>query len=181
MILSLFKKKPGEAAVRSVYASIVAQSRQKVFYADWDISDTVTGRFDMISLHLCLVFRRLKTSSDEDRKFSQSLFDLFFKDMDHSLRELGAGDMAVPKRIQKMGELFYGLLASISDALDAKEGDVENKKALSQALVRNIYGGEEPQSISAMTLYVERLEKHLNTQKTSTILAGEISMDAPNE
>lgn len=179
MILSLFKKKPNEAAIRQVYASIVAQSRQKFFYADWDIADTVTGRFDMISLHLCLVFRRLKTSADSDREFSQSLFDLFFQDMDHSLRELGTGDIAIPKRIQKMGELFYGLLASLSNALDA--GGDGNHEALRQALVRNIYGGEEPDSVESMALYVEQLEQHLNSQETMTILTGEISMDASNE
>lgn len=173
MILSLFKKKPNEATVRQAYASIVAQSRQKIFYADWDIPDTVTGRFDMISLHLCLVFRRLKTNTDADRDFSQNLFDLFFMDMDHSLRELGTGDIIIPKRIQKMGELFYGLLASLSDALDAADHE-----ALRQALVRNIYGGESPDSVEQMALYVEQLEQHLNTQDTKTILAGEISMDA---
>ena len=41
-------------------------------------------------------------------EFSQAVFDLFFKDMDRSLREMGAGDLAVPKKIRKMGDLFYG-------------------------------------------------------------------------
>ena len=40
------------------------------------------------------------------------------------LREMGAGDLAVPKKIKKMGEMFYGLTARVSEALDAGVGDV---------------------------------------------------------
>jgi cytochrome b pre-mRNA-processing protein 3 len=118
MILSLFRKKPDREPVYAVYRSIVAQSRRPVFYAEWGVPDTVTGRFDMISLHLALLFRRLRGESEEMRAFSQALHDLFFLDMDRSLREMGAGDLAVPKKIQKMGGLFYGLLGNVSEALD---------------------------------------------------------------
>ena len=48
MIFNLFRK-PAVApdAVDETYRSIVAQSRQERFYADWGVADTVTGRFDM--------------------------------------------------------------------------------------------------------------------------------------
>lgn len=174
MILSVFRKKPDARAVKKVYASIVAQSRQKNFYAHWNVPDSVNGRFDMISLHLCLLLRRLKTSEKSEREFSQSVFDLFFKDMDRSLREMGAGDMAVPKRIQKMGELFYGMLASITDALDNDDG-----AALRQALVRNIYDGEEPSGLDNMTQYVLRMVDHLNGLELDTILAGDLDLQIP--
>src|ERR1700761_506939 len=107
MVLSLFRKTAATDHVFDVYSAIVAQSRQPRFYAEWGVPDTVTGRFDMISLHLALVLRRLGTERDA-KVFSQALFDLFFKDMDRSLREMGAGDLAVPKKIRKMGEIFYG-------------------------------------------------------------------------
>jgi cytochrome b pre-mRNA-processing protein 3 len=60
MILSLFRKNTATEAVYAVYRAIVAQSRQPVFYAQWGVPDTVTGRFDMISLHMALLFRRLR-------------------------------------------------------------------------------------------------------------------------
>ena len=104
MILNLFRKNPASDAVYAVYSAIVAQSRQPVFYADWGVPDTVTGRFDMISLHMSLVFRRLRNEKLPGADFSQALFDLFFKDMDRSLREMGAGDLAVPKKVRKMTE-----------------------------------------------------------------------------
>src|ERR1700759_878199 len=136
MIFNLFRKPDAPATAMDAYRAIVAQSRQPKFYADWGVPDTVTGRFDMISLHLVLLFRRLKSESVAARAFSQAVFDLFFKDMDRSLREMGAGDLAVPKKIQKMGNLFYGLLTALDDALST-----DDAAAVEAVLVRNIYGG----------------------------------------
>ncbi|HHS82189.1 MAG TPA: ubiquinol-cytochrome C chaperone [Devosia sp.] len=175
MILSLFRKKKNTGAVRDVYVRVVTQARHKVFYARWGVPDSVTGRFDMISLHLCLVMRHLKGGTQEAREFSQDLFDLFFKDMDRSLREMGAGDMAVPKRIQKMGELFYGMLASLDGALT--KGD---SAALRATLSRNIYNGEDVAALGDMVPYVQRTMARLQEQEIGRILAGIIRFDAPD-
>lgn len=171
MILSRFRKSADQKAVYATYASIVAQSRQVKFYADWQVPDTVTGRFDMISLHLSLVLQRLKTGETRTRDFSQSLFDLFFKDMDRSLREMGAGDMAVPKRIQKMGELFYGLLAGLTDALD-QEGDA----ALTEVLKRNVYPDETSAHIADLAGYVRTFTGQLQDIPVDTILSGKMKL-----
>src|SRR6185436_17545073 len=112
MILSLFRKRPDREPVLGVYRAIVAQSRQPVFYAQWGVPDTVTGRFDMLSLHIGLEFRRLGGGGKPASDFAQALFDLFFKDMDRQLREMGAGDLSVPKKIHNMGNLFYGLMTN---------------------------------------------------------------------
>lgn len=171
MILSRFRKSADQSALYATYGTIVAQSRQPVFYAEWDVPDSVTGRFDMISLHLCLLFRRLKTGSQANREFSQDLFDLFFKDMDRSLREMGAGDMAVPKRIQQMGELFYGLLAGITDALD-KADDTE----LGGVLERNVYSGETPENLDRFCAYLRDLDAQLKAVPDATILGGKLQL-----
>ena len=84
MIFNLFRKNTATEPVLAVYSAIVAQSRQPVFYAEWLVPDTVTGRFDMISLHMALLFRRLRSESGPQKEFSQAVFDLFFKDMDRS-------------------------------------------------------------------------------------------------
>lgn len=175
MILYRFRKSADQKAVYATYASIVAQSRQVKFYADWAVPDTVTGRFDMISLHLSLLMRRLKTGEAPTRNFSQSLFDLFFKDMDRSLREMGAGDMAVPKRIQKMGELFYGLLAGLTDALDGNDD-----AALAEVLKRNVYSDEQNPHIGDLAAYVRSFAGQLQDVPADTILSGKLTLTPPN-
>jgi len=170
MILSLFRKNTATDAVYGVYRAIVAQSRQPVFYAEWGVPDTVTGRFDMISLHMALLFRRLRAGSAASKEFSQAVFDLFFKDMDRSLREMGAGDLGVPKKIQKMGNLFFGLLAAINEAMD--RGD---REALAQVLSRNIYGGAELEQARRLADYALVQDEALNAQAVETITGGTVT------
>jgi cytochrome b pre-mRNA-processing protein 3 len=167
MILSLFRKSPATDQVFAVYSAIVAQSRQPRFYADWGVPDTVTGRFDMISLHLALLFRRLKGESAEARRFSQSLFDLFFRDMDRSLREMGAGDLGVPKKIQKMGNIFYGLLASLDTALSA-----DDEAAVEAVLHRNVYGGEASAGGRELARYLLSESRRLADEPASALMSA---------
>jgi cytochrome b pre-mRNA-processing protein 3 len=154
MIFNLFRK-PAVAPdlVDEAYLSIVAQSRQVKFYADWGVPDTVTGRFDMISLHLALLLHRLK-HEESARAFTQAVVELFFKDMDRSVRELGTSDIGVPKKVRKMGEVFYGLVGALDAPLDSKD-----VVALEAALARNVYGAshEAAGQLAAYALEQSRL------------------------
>jgi cytochrome b pre-mRNA-processing protein 3 len=166
-----FARKPriGDAHY-ALYAAIVAQSRQAFLYADWGVPDTLTGRFDMVSLHLALVLRRLQAEGVRCRDFSQGLFDLFFKDMDRTLREMGVGDISVPKRIEKMGSLFYGLVEGLGQALDAT-GDAT---ALEAFVVRDVLSDEAITHAPELAAYVRRLADRLATLPAETLMAGEL-------
>ena len=172
MILSLFRKNPAREAVYGIYAAIVAQSRQPRFYVDYGAPDTVTGRFDMISLHLGLLFHRLRAEDASSREFSQAVFDLFFKDMDRSLREMGIGDLAVPKRIQKMGGAFYGLLQGLGAALDA--GD---DAALERLLARNVYHDANVDRAPLLAGYLRAESGRSALMPTERIVSGELEAE----
>lgn len=171
MILSFFRKRTAPEPVFAVYNAIVAQSRQPVLYAQWAVPDTVTGRFDMISLHMALLFRHLRSRAGAEHDFAQAVFDLFFKDMDRSLRELGVTDIGVPKKIEKMGTLFFGLLAAINEAMDSNDADT-----LAAVLNRNIYSGEPSEHAPALARYVFDQYDALARQPAEEILAGRIEM-----
>ena len=93
--------------IETIYGMIVTQAREPSFYRDMAVPDTVNGRFDLLVLHLWLVLRRLRTT-EAAASLSQALFDRFCNDMDDNLREMGVGDLTVPKRMQAFGEAFYG-------------------------------------------------------------------------
>ena len=61
------------------------------------------------------------------------LTDEFFTDVEHSLRELGIGDLGVPKRMKKLARMFYGRAAAYDDALER-----DDREALAAALARNV-------------------------------------------
>jgi cytochrome b pre-mRNA-processing protein 3 len=169
MIFGLFRKSADADAVYAVYSAIVAQSRQPRFYADWGVPDTVTGRFDMLCLHMALIFRRLRSAGRESAEFSQALFDLFFRDMDRSLREMGAGDLAVPKKIRKMGNLFYGLLANLDDALDRSDD-----AALEGVITRNVFAGAATSNAPPLAAYVRAQADRLAALPVASLLAGRL-------
>lgn len=169
MILSLFRKTKFSEPVYALYNAIVAQSRREKFYADWGVGDTLTGRFDMISLHAALVFRRLRSKEPVSKEFSQNLFDCFFRDMDRSLREMGVGDLSVGKRIEKMGSLFYGLLTNLSSALDSNDHN-----ALVEFIGRNFHDGEHRPDASDFAHYIERCDALLAEQPVEDIMNGNV-------
>lgn len=174
MILPFFRKSSLTEPVYAVYSAIVAQSRREIFYADWGVPDTLTGRFDMISLHAALVFRRLRSSEKTTKHFAQSVFDCFFRDMDRSLREMGVGDLSVPKRIEKMGALFYGLLSNLAAALDT--GD---RSALEGVVARNFQQGEDHPALAAFVDYILLNDDLLSTQPIEDIMAGKVVFGDP--
>lgn len=171
-MLNLFKKSPDPEAVYAVYRAIVAQSRQPVFYTEWGVPDTVTGRFDMICLHMSLVFRRLNGAGKPASEFAQALFDLFFKDMDRNLREMGAGDLSVPKKIRNMGNLFYGLMTNLNEAME--RGDRAEAEAV---LRRNIFGdGALAGEVSQLAGYLEAQYGKLKLQPVDAVIGGRLEL-----
>ena len=84
----------------------MAQSRDPAFYEALGVADSVDGRFDLISLHTILVIERLEQFGKPGRKLAQTLFDTMFVTMDFTLREMGVGDLGVPKHMQKMMKAF---------------------------------------------------------------------------
>jgi len=136
MIFHLFRPTPRAATIASLYGMIVAQARKPAFYRDYGVADTVDGRFEMVTLHTILLLCRFETEPGEGRRWGQAVFDEFCQDMDAVMREMGVGDLAVPRKMQRVGEAFYGRQAAYREAL-AAAGDGE----LVKALERNVYGG----------------------------------------
>jgi cytochrome b pre-mRNA-processing protein 3 len=163
MIFNLFRKTVAPDAVEEAYRSIVAQSRQEQFYAEWGVADSVTGRFDMVSLHMALYLHRLKAETTA-RTFAQALVELFFKDMDYSVRELGVTDLGVPKKVKTMGKVFYGLTSVLDPALDS--GVPANVEAV---LVRNVYGAPNP-GAARLADYLLAESARLAAQPTATLI-----------
>jgi len=155
-----------EPSIESLYRQCVATARQPVFYRDWQVPDTLDGRFDLLILHVILVIFRLKDYSQE----TQQLFDILFADMDKNLRQIGVSDIRIAKKMKPLLAAFYGRAKIYEQALAGEDS------ALSQALARNIYGGAafSPESLNTLTAYVRQARQMLATENTEVLLAGKI-------
>ncbi|MGH6727907.1 MAG: ubiquinol-cytochrome C chaperone family protein [Pseudolabrys sp.] len=175
MIFPLFRRAPrGPYTISTLYGMIVAQARFPGFYSDYAVADTVNGRFELIVLHLALVLERLAQEPPLQR-LGQGVFDRFCQDMDHNLREMGVGDVKVPKEMRRMGEAFYGRAQAYREALAAADN-----APLVLALERNIYGGTAA-AAPRLAAYMREAVRELAAQDAAGLAGGAVRLPDPDE
>jgi cytochrome b pre-mRNA-processing protein 3 len=175
MLERIFGQSPTQRCANALYSSAVDQARNARFYAQMGVPDTVDGRFDMIALHVFLILRRLKQNGDKSQATAQALFDTMFSDMDRGLRELGAGDLGVGRRVKIMAKAFYGRVAAYDQGLKSDDGK------LTEAILRNIFRGEETGRDHALLLtsYIREQAEALDHQSMDALLEGKILFTSP--
>ncbi|GAB4524519.1 MAG: hypothetical protein Kow00133_12780 [Amphiplicatus sp.] len=132
------------------------------------MADSVEGRFELLTLHVYLILRRLKGQGEDAARVAQKLFDATFASFDDALRELGVGDLAVGKRIRKMAEAFYGRIGAYEAALAADAAPA----ALVDAVARNVYGDPDAPGAPALAAYVRQAAAMIDAQPVSRLIGG---------
>jgi cytochrome b pre-mRNA-processing protein 3 len=139
MILAQWRaRRANRTLIDQLHGKIVAASRRPSLYLDLDVADTFEGRFEMVTLYSGLVIRRLTQLSEIGLELAQELTDSVFRHFEIALREIGIGDVAVSKRLKRMGEAFYGRNKAYIEGLAEADSD-----RLARALARNVYGVAE--------------------------------------
>lgn len=170
-----FRPNSRDRNIHDLYGAIVAQARSPAFYRDYGVPDTVQGRFDLIVLHLVLLIDRLGQDEGGGRRIGQRLFDVFCRDLDDNLREMGVGDLAVPKRMRRFGEAFYGRQAAYLAAFAAAE-----EHELEKALQRNIFQGTDiGHGALRLAGYVRAARRRIAGKDDGALLRGEIGFPEP--
>lgn len=118
---SVFKPRPVKLIGDRLYVACVTQSRLPVFYLDYGVDDAIGARFELLTFHVGLVVTRLKSLPATDprheqaQETAQALFDSFLLALDSTLREQGVGDLSVPKKMKKLGQVIYTRLKRWDD------------------------------------------------------------------
>ena len=165
----LRKKNPYQNDAYAVYERMMQHSRSPVFYQDMGVPDSFDGRYDLLVVHAYLLFEVLnEKDGDNAAAFNQALFDQIFKHMKVTLREIGVGDVGIPKHMQKMMKAFNGRMHSYSEAL--QNGDLDG------VLIRNVYGTiDEPdlQDVEKMADYIRSSLDRLRKKEFDEIITDE--------
>jgi len=137
MIFAMFRRSGNERVIDRLHGDIVAAVRQPALYADYGVEDTFEGRFELLTLFATLLVRRLALLPSPAPEAAQELTDRIFSELDAAMREMGVGDLAVPKRIKKFASAFLGRRNAYDAALASA-----SMEQLAAALARNVYGRE---------------------------------------
>lgn len=180
MFSTFFKKKNTaySSSVEDLYQHALKNTRQEVFYIKYGVPDSFDGRFDLLLLHIFIILHSLMKEKAYN-EISQNLFDTMFKDMDQTLREMGIGDMGIPKHMKRMMKAFNGRMHTYQNALESHETDL-----LCDALKRNLYGtvfekqGWDGQVLYKMVDFVKNNIKALSTpDKKQALMRGEVAFN----
>ncbi|WP_078707433.1 ubiquinol-cytochrome C chaperone family protein [Consotaella salsifontis] len=163
-------RKQNRKIVDRLYAEIVEAAREPALYIEMGLADTVMGRFEALTIHVYLILARCR-GEPSLQALAQDLVDRFIADLDRSMRELGVGDLSVPKKMRHFAGMFYKRVAAYDAAIVA--GD---REALGQALAAHAL----PEATCADA--ADRLADYMLTRKSSyealaaeNFLRGELS------
>jgi cytochrome b pre-mRNA-processing protein 3 len=96
-------------------------SRDPHLYAACGVADTVDGRFEMLCLHVILRTHALQRRAG-GADLARAVNEAFVTAMDDMMREVGIGDLSVPRRVKKAAGALYDRHAVYAPAL-AAEGE----------------------------------------------------------
>ena len=160
-------RRPSSArfAAERLHAAAVTQARDPALYARMGAPDTIEGRFELLCVHIILLLDRLKGAEAPMAETRQTLFDVFVSHLDGAMREMGVGDLAMAKRMRRLGEAFYGRLQAYEEALAA----LPDRSVLEAVVARTILDGcvAEPRELAR---YLEAARLALHEQQTPGLL-----------
>ena len=160
---------------RELYGVVVAQSRRPELYLEHGIPDTAEGRFEAVAMHLTLLLERLNREGETGRNLGQMLTETFVTDMDDNLREMGVGDLAVPRRVKKAAAGLYERALRYRSALatGASAG------ALRETVRDLVLGPDAPvEKADALAAHMRAAAAALNTVPAADLLAGRVRFEA---
>ena len=144
-MLNLRARRRDREAAERLYDRAVAAARRPALYVDFGVPDTLQGRFEMIALHLFALMHRLMHEPGDDPDLARLIAERFVADMDASFREMGVGDVSVPKRMSALYRSFGGRVSAYKAGIEGGRGE------LVAALARNVFP-DDPQDWRAAAL-----------------------------
>lgn len=153
-------------AVRPLWHRVVEIAREKPWFAEYGVADTVAGRFDTVSLVLALVVLRMERG-DELIDPAARLTELFVTDMDGQLRQSGIGDLVVGKHMGKLMSALGGRIGALRDAF------AQDDAAIAMVLERNITLREGADA-AMLVAPVKALAAQLDATSNEALLAARI-------
>ena len=160
-------KSDDRAPLRPLWHRVVEIARERDWYADCGVADTVAGRFDMITLVMAAVLLRMER---EEPLIAPSvrLTELFVEDMDGQLRNSGVGDLVVGKHMGKLMGVLGGRLGALREALP------QGEEAMTAFTLRNATMAEHGDS-ARVARRLQQLIARLDTTGADDLLSARIA------
>ncbi len=151
----------------NIYAVAANQARHPHFYQTLMVPDSITGRYELLCLHVFLLLERLREEKTPiARSISQNLTEILVKELERAYRDNGFRDLSIPKNVKKLIGGFYERAGYYKICVAQND-----KTTLSNHLKHYIYRtnqskeGTQPEHDCASELALYTLAAHAHLKK----------------
>jgi len=146
-------QRPVRIDAANVYAKVMKQSRNPVFYAPGLVEDSTDGRMEWLTVHLSIILYALRQHGEDGAKLSQAIYDTMVDDFDIALREEGLSDSGVKRRIKPLAKMFLSRARVYGESLIADDGSF--RAATKKYVIR----GSDSNSLDLLDDYLEKFSE----------------------
>ena len=130
----------------NIYNNLIKLTRNKNLYKINEKNDLFSDRLLIFFLHFAFFIQKYKKDISKDEM--QKIYDLVFKEIETSIREIGYGDATINKKMKE----YVNLLFSIIDKINEWENiDKDKKKEILTIYIEDM---------SNFEIYLEYFEKY---------------------
>jgi cytochrome b pre-mRNA-processing protein 3 len=170
----LSKKADTKRTARDLYGAIVTEARRDTYYAWWGVADRPEARLEMILVFLVATLGRLEAEGAAGQAVARALNEHFVTDLDDNFREMGIGDLVVPKRIKKAAAALFDRHRDYLAALAAGDHGVL------KARIAEAFGVAETEPLAErIAAHLRVTATHLASQAGGDILGGRVHFAPP--
>jgi cytochrome b pre-mRNA-processing protein 3 len=176
IMLTWFKRSNADTRLApELYGLIVTAARQPEFYLAGGVPDTKEGRFALLVVHLSLVLERLRPQGERGSALGQQLIETFVTDIDDNMREIGIGDLSVPRNVKKAAAALENRWNRYREHLAA---DPIAEAALADCLAIDLFGvtaaPQRATEAAAFARYMVDVGRTLAAADAGNLLAGKL-------
>lgn len=143
MLSGLFARLTGDKDRGApLFALAVSQARQRHWFVEGAVPDSVEGRFSVLGSVTALIILRLEQLGGGGEAASVALTERFVEAMDSEVREMGVGDPALGKQVRK-------LLGSLGARVERFRQVIGEDGDFGDSVVRCLYRDEPPDDTAA--------------------------------
>lgn len=161
----------------TLYETLARAARDPNLFETLQLDDTLDGRVEAIRLLGALLFLRLRRIEPNGTALWQDVLDLMMADIERGYREIGVGDVSIPKKMRRVAEGFYGRVQAYEEGL-ADQGSGEEGvggASLDEALARNVWTEAPDGAPERLAAHVRRAMADLDAQADDALMRGRVA------
>jgi cytochrome b pre-mRNA-processing protein 3 len=152
----------------NLFAAATREARQRHWYAEGQVPDTLDGRFAMLTTIAALILVRLEQCGPEGDAASVALTERFIEVMESEHRELGLGD-------PKLGRTVRKLVGSLARRTELWRLAVMGERKWSDVTRQSVYHAEaSADALTHSAAALRRFWKRLEQRSAGELMDGRI-------